>query len=98
MYPPEHRAHGIALVLFGAVFGAILGPLVFSPLLHGRDLDGDALALLWLAAGGFMLVALVLVLFVRPGPEEDRRAAGHRRPRRAGARPRRCARSSAARA
>ena len=69
MYPPEQRAHGIALVLFGAVFGAILGPLVFSPLLHGRELDGDALALLWLAAGGFMLVALVLVLFVRPDPK-----------------------------
>ena len=69
MYPPEHRAHGIALVLFGAVFGAILGPLVFSPLLQGRDLDGDSLALLWLAAGGFMLVALVLVLFVRPDPK-----------------------------
>jgi MFS family permease len=68
MYPPERRAHGIALVLFGAVFGAILGPLVFSPLLHGRDLDGDALALLWMAAGGFMLVALILVLFVRPDP------------------------------
>src|SRR5215217_1915689 len=69
MYPPEHRAHGIALVLFGAVFGAILGPLVFSPLLHGRTLDGDTLALLWLAAGGFMLVALMLVLFVRPDPK-----------------------------
>src|SRR4051794_12045045 len=68
MYPPEHRAHGIALVLFGAVFGAILGPLVFSPLLHGRKLDGDTLALLWLAAGGFMLVALAIVLFVRPDP------------------------------
>ena len=68
MYPPERRAHGIALVLFGAVFGAILGPLVFSPLLHGRELDGDALAVLWLAAGGFMLVALALVLFVRPDP------------------------------
>jgi MFS family permease len=68
MYPPERRAHGIALVLFGAVFGAILGPLVFSPLLHGRDLDGDALAILWLAAGGFMLVALALVLLVRPDP------------------------------
>ena len=70
MYPPEHRAHGIALVLFGAVFGAILGPLVFSPLLHGRELDGDALALLWLAAGGFMLVAMVIVLFVRPDPKK----------------------------
>ncbi|MGH3093459.1 MAG: MFS transporter, partial [Gaiellaceae bacterium] len=49
MYPPSRRARGIALVLFGAVFGAILGPAVFSPLLAGRELDGDALALLWLA-------------------------------------------------
>jgi MFS family permease len=69
MYPPEHRAHGIALVLFGAVFGAILGPAVFSPLLAGRDLDADALAPLWLAGSGFMLVALVLVLLVRPDPK-----------------------------
>jgi MFS family permease len=69
MYPPEHRAHGIALVLFGAVFGAILGPAVFSPLLHGKHLDGDALAPLWLAGSGFMLVALVLVLMVRPDPK-----------------------------
>ena len=69
MYPPEHRAHGIALVLFGAVFGAILGPAVFSPLLHGKQLDGDALAPLWLAGSGFMLVALVLVLMVRPDPK-----------------------------
>jgi len=68
MYPPERRAHGIALVLFGAVFGAILGPLVFSPLLAGRDLDGDTLAVLWLAAGAFMLVGLALVLAVRPDP------------------------------
>jgi MFS family permease len=70
MYPPERRAHGIALVLFGAVFGAILGPLVFSPLLAGREFDGKALAPLWLAAGGFMLVGLVLVLAVRPDPRE----------------------------
>ena len=96
MYPPEHRAHGIALVLFGAVFGAILGPLVFSPLLHGRELDGDALALLWLAAGGFMLVALVIVLFVRPDPKRIAELLRHPAtpPRRR--RPRRCARSSAA--
>jgi MFS family permease len=68
MYPPERRAHGISLVLFGAVFGAILGPAVFSPLLHGKELDGDALAPLWLAGSGFMAVALVLVLMVRPDP------------------------------
>ena len=70
MYPPERRGRGIGMVLFGAVFGAILGPAVFSPLLAGRDLDGDALAPLWLAAGGFMLVGLVLVLSVRPDPRQ----------------------------
>jgi MFS family permease len=68
MYPPSRRARGIAFVLFGAVFGAILGPAVFSPLIAGRDLDGDALASLWLAAGGFMLVGLLLVCAVRPDP------------------------------
>jgi predicted MFS family arabinose efflux permease len=68
MYPPERRARGIALVLFGAVFGALLGPAVFSPLLAGRDLDGEALAPLWLAAGAFMLVGCALVSAVRPDP------------------------------
>src|ERR687892_742637 len=68
MYPPERRARGIALVLVGAVFGAILGPAVFSPLLSGRELDDESLALLWLAGSGFMLVALALVVFVRPDP------------------------------
>lgn len=69
MYPPERRAHGIAMVLFGAVFGAILGPLVFSPLLADRELDGDSLALLWWSSVGFMAIALALVLFVRPDPK-----------------------------
>jgi MFS family permease len=69
MYPPERRARGIALVLFGAVFGAILGPLVFGPVLAGRDLDGDSLAALWLAAGAFELVGLALVAAVRPDPK-----------------------------
>ncbi|MEJ7798000.1 MAG: MFS transporter [Solirubrobacteraceae bacterium] len=68
MYPPERRARGIALVLFGSVFGAILGPAVFSPLLAGRELDGDALAVLWLAAGGFMAVGLAIVCCIRPDP------------------------------
>jgi MFS family permease len=86
MYPPERRARGIALVLVGAVFGAILGPAVFSPLLSGRELDGDSLALLWLAGSGFMLVALALVVFVRPDPRriaellDTGTPAGERRP------------------
>ena len=70
MYPPERRARGIAFVLFGAVFGAILGPAVFGPLLAGGDLDGGALGDLWLAAGGFMVVGLALVAAVRPDPRQ----------------------------
>jgi MFS family permease len=69
MYPPERRGRGIALVLFGSVFGAILGPLVFGPVLAGRELDGDTLARLWLAAAAFELVGLVLVAAVRPDPK-----------------------------
>jgi MFS family permease len=76
MYPPSRRARGISFVLFGAVFGAILGPAVFSPLLAGKDLDADALVLPWLAASAFMLVGLVLVASVRPDPSRIARMLG----------------------
>lgn len=66
MYPPERRGSGIALVLFGAVFGALLGPLVFVPLF--ADQSGGRLLTPWLAAAGFMVAGLVLVLNVRPDP------------------------------
>jgi MFS family permease len=69
MYPPEHRARGISLVLFGSVFGAILGPAVFSPLFAGKHLSADALTVPWLAAGGLALVALAVVANVRPDPK-----------------------------
>jgi MFS family permease len=69
MYPPERRARGIALVLFGAVFGAVLGPAVFGPLLRGRELDGDSLALLWMAAIAFAVAGAALVSSVRPDPK-----------------------------
>ena len=76
MYPPSRRARGIAFVLFGAVFGAILGPSVFSPLVAHRELDAHALVLPWLAASGFMLVGLLLVLAVRPDPSRIARIIG----------------------
>ena len=68
LYPPERRARGISLVLFGALFGAALGPLVFRPLFAGKDLELDALVVPYLAAGGIMLVGLALVLAIRPDP------------------------------
>src|SRR5829696_1725257 len=76
MYPPSRRARGISFVLFGAVFGAILGPAVFSPLLANKDLDADALVLPWLAAAGFMLLGLLLVAAVRPDPSRIARLIG----------------------
>ncbi len=69
MYPPERRARGISFVLFGAVFGAILGPVVFAPLFSGQDPSQDTLAIAWLAGGGFLVVGLALVLMVRPDPK-----------------------------
>lgn len=68
MYPPARRARGISFVLFGALFGAALGPLVFRPLFAGKELDTEALVVPWLAAGLIMAVGLVLVLLVRPDP------------------------------
>jgi MFS family permease len=70
MYPADRRARGVSFVLFGAVFGALLGPFVFGPLFAGRHLDTEALVVPWLAAGGFMLVGLALTLAVRPDPRK----------------------------
>jgi MFS family permease len=69
MYPPARRARGISYVLFGSVFGAILGPTVFSPMFAGKDVEADALTVPWLAAGGLSLIALAIVQFVRPDPK-----------------------------
>jgi MFS family permease len=69
MYPPERRARGIAYVLVGAVFGAILGPAVFSPLFAGKHLDASVLTIPWVAAGVICLVAMAIALCVRPDPK-----------------------------
>jgi predicted MFS family arabinose efflux permease len=55
----ERRPRAIALVLFGAVFGALLGPLVFSPMLGG-DGAASALPLAWLGGAGFMAAGLLV--------------------------------------
>ncbi len=66
MYRPERRARGISYVLFGSVFGALLGPTVFSPLFAGKDVDADTLTVPWLAAAGITVVSAVLTMLVRP--------------------------------
>jgi MFS family permease len=66
MYPPLRRARGISYVLFGSVFGAILGPTVFSPLFAGKHLEADALTVPWLAAAGISAGSAAIVALVRP--------------------------------
>ncbi len=78
MYPFERRARGISLVLFGAVVGAALGPLVFRPLFVGEHhVDTDSLVVPWLVAGAIMAVGLVIALSVRPDPKQIGEALGY---------------------
>ena len=68
MYPENMRARAISYVLFGALFGAALGPLVFRPLFAGKELELDTLVIPWLAAAGMALGGLVVALLIRPDP------------------------------
>jgi MFS family permease len=68
MYPEPRKARAISYVLFGALFGAALGPLVFRPLFAGKDLELDTLVIPWLAAGVMCLVGLLIAQAIRPDP------------------------------
>jgi MFS family permease len=69
MFPPERRARGISLVLFGAVSAAIFGPLFFGPMFAGRDLTPDELVVPWLSSSVFLVVGIALSFAVRPDPK-----------------------------
>jgi MFS family permease len=68
MYPEDRRGRAISYVLFGALFGAALGPLVFRPLFIGKDLELDTLVIPWFAAAVIALGGLVVALLIRPDP------------------------------
>jgi MFS family permease len=68
MYPEDKKARAISYVLFGALFGAALGPLVFRPLFAGKDLDLDTLVIPWFAAAAMCVVGLGIALSIRPDP------------------------------
>jgi MFS family permease len=68
MYPPAKRGRAISYVLFGALFGAALGPLVFRPLFAGKDLELDTLVIPWFAAAGIALLGVAIALLIRPDP------------------------------
>jgi MFS family permease len=68
MYPEARKARAISYVLFGALFGAALGPLVFRPLFAGKELELDTLVVPWLAAGAMCVVGVIFALAIRPDP------------------------------
>ena len=68
MYPESRKARAISYVLFGALFGAALGPLVFRPMFAGKDLELDTLVVPWFAAAAICVVGLIIVLTIRPDP------------------------------
>jgi MFS family permease len=68
MYPEARKARAISYVLFGALFGAALGPLVFRPLFAGKDLELDTLVVPWFAAAAMCVVGLLIALAIRPDP------------------------------
>jgi MFS family permease len=70
MFPPERRARGMSFVLFGAVSGAVFGPLVFGPLFANRDLTPPELAWPWLGSALFALAGLLISFGVRSDPKE----------------------------
>jgi len=83
MYVAARRARGISYVLSGAVIGAVLGPAVFSPMFADRRLDAAELTVPWLSAAGIALIALTIVMLVRP----DTRVIGQMLSDRAGGGP-----------
>lgn len=68
MYPEGRRGRAISYVLFGALFGAALGPLVFRPLFAGKDLELDTLVIPWFAAAVIALGGVLVALLIRPDP------------------------------
>ena len=68
MVPPERKARAISYVLFGALFGAALGPLVFRPLFAGKDFELHTLVVPWFVAAAMALVGLLIALSIRPDP------------------------------
>jgi MFS family permease len=70
MFPPARRARGMSFVLFGAVSGAIWGPVVFGPLFAHRAINAHHLVGPWLLGIPFMLAGFVISLFVSPDPKD----------------------------
>lgn len=76
LHPPASRARGISVVLMGSAFGALVGPVVFGPLLTGVSDDLAAMAVPWLIAAGIFVLGALVVGAIRVEPLELGRRVG----------------------
>jgi len=68
MAPPERRGTILGRVLVGAAVGAILGPIVFAPLLSGETADIATLSTPWILAALIAALGAIVVLSIRHDP------------------------------
>ena len=68
MAPPERRGTILGRVLLGAAVGAVLGPILFAPLLSGASGDVSTLSTPWILAALIAGVGAVVVLSIRHDP------------------------------
>src|SRR3990170_5986251 len=76
MAPPDKRASRVGRVLLGAAVGAILGPIVFSPLLSNRIGDPSSLAAPWIVVAALAAIGAGVVLGMRRDPLSIARELG----------------------
>ena len=68
MAPPERRGTVLGRVLLGAAVGAVLGPILFAPLLSGASGDVSTLSTPWILAALIAGVGALVVLSIRHDP------------------------------
>lgn len=70
LYPEAERGRGVALVVFGAVFGAVLGtPFILAAAWFADVVDRDYLMVAWTMVAVLSYLSALVLLGLRPDPQ-----------------------------